>query len=114
GREPGRNEEMGVDDVWLDFARARTGHARELEVPTLAAAPAVEHGAVELVPPAAQGALDLGDEDAEVRVARAGVHLRDEQDPHGGSVGWVIWATYEIEPAGAAEELARIESTGLR
>jgi ribulose-bisphosphate carboxylase large chain len=58
--------------------------------------------------------LDLGDEGTQVGVGRAGVHLGDEQDPHGDSVGRVIRASYEIEPNGAAAELARIESTGVQ
>jgi RNA polymerase sigma-70 factor (ECF subfamily) len=35
------------------------------------------------MPAVVKRALELGDEDAQVRVLRAWVHLRDEQDPHG-------------------------------
>jgi len=39
-------------------------------------------GKPELVAALAEGELDLPDERAEVRVPRARIHLRDEQDPH--------------------------------
>ena len=43
----------------------------------------VDDGALELVPPLAQRALEVGDEGAELGRSGPRVHLRDEQDPHG-------------------------------
>ena len=48
----------------------------------LAAAAAVEHDPLELVPARGQLALEPLDEDAEVGRRRGGVHLGDEQDAH--------------------------------
>ena len=42
----------------------------------------LKHGAFDLVAAPRECALHLGDEDTEVGVGRAGVHLRDEEDAH--------------------------------
>ena len=42
----------------------------------------VEHGEVDVVTAFAQCVLELRDERAEIRVVRARIHLRDEQDAH--------------------------------
>ena len=55
--------------------------ATQLEEPLLPARAPVEHRQVDLVPALAQRQLELPHEHAEVRVVRARVHLRDEQDP---------------------------------
>ena len=55
----------------------------QLEEPPLAARAPVEHRQVDVVPALAQRAHAERDERAEVGVARPGIHLRDEQDPHG-------------------------------
>ena len=59
--------------------RTRRRSSRNLALPPAAA---VEHGKLDLVPAFAERALALRDEDAEVRVVGARVHLGDEQDPH--------------------------------
>jgi hypothetical protein len=46
------------------------------------AASAGDDRPLDLVPTGGQLALEAGDEDSEVGVARAGVHLGDEKDPH--------------------------------
>src|SRR5207302_4108502 len=62
------------------------GLAGESDVPQLSASAPVDDGALELVAALAQRPLELSDEDAEVRVVRPRVHLRDEQDPHPASL----------------------------
>ena len=81
---PCRHEKMGVHDVRAE-APSRT-HGVDAEARVLRPRPAtpVDHGALELVPLRLQLVLDLGDEGAEVRIVRARVHLRDEQDAHAG------------------------------
>ena len=51
-------------------------------MPPLSAGAAVDDSALELVPARGELVLEVGHEDAEVRVVRARVHLRDEEDPH--------------------------------
>src|SRR4029077_20516005 len=50
GGEPGRDEEVRVDDVGLVVPRRCPGSAEEPQVPRLAARTRVEHGALALVP----------------------------------------------------------------
>ncbi|MEZ5098984.1 MAG: hypothetical protein R3C15_04115 [Thermoleophilia bacterium] len=80
----GREEEVRVDDVGAEAPRRADRIDPEAREPGLAAGPAVDNGALELVAEPAQLALELPDEDAEVRVVAARVHLRDEQDAHAG------------------------------
>ena len=48
------------------------------------AAARVDDRALDLVAARDELVLEVGDEDPEVRVVRARVHLRDEKDPHAG------------------------------
>jgi hypothetical protein len=86
GDQPGGDEEMRVDDVRPLRARRSRRAASELEIAELPSGAAVEHGEVDLVPPLHELPLDLGDEGAEVGRVAPGVHLGDQQDPHGASV----------------------------
>jgi ABC-2 type transport system ATP-binding protein len=84
-----------VDDVG---PRGPDRAARELEVAELSAGPRVEDGALDDVPASRERMLDLRDERAEVRRGRTGIHLRDEENPHAGSVCWrVVAGVVEVE-----------------
>ena len=74
---------MGIDDVRL---RRLPDAPRELDEAALAAAAPVEHREVDVVSALAQRTLHLADECAEIRIVRAGIHLRDEQDAHDGNL----------------------------
>ena len=78
-----RNEEVRVHDVRPPRAH---GAPCKLEVAQLAARTRVEHRVIDVVAAIDELPLDLGDEGAEVRRGRPGIHLRDEQDPHAKSV----------------------------
>ena len=52
-------------------------------MPPLAAAAAVEHRALDLVPERGELPLEALRRNAEVGLLGGGVHLRDEQDAHG-------------------------------
>ena len=80
--QPGRNEEVRVDDVGLEAARRGERRAREPEVLHLAAAAPIENRALDLVAARDELLLEPAHEHAEVGVGRPGVHLGDEQDPH--------------------------------
>ena len=82
-REARRDEEVRVDDVGPEAPRGADGVADESEVAPPSSGRAVDDGALDLVPPRDELALEVGDEDSEVRVVRARVHLRDEEDPQG-------------------------------
>src|SRR5205085_1412457 len=82
GDEAARDEEVGVDDVGPETAGRGDGAPRESEVPSLAAAPTVEDGALEDVSARGERLLEVADERSQIRVVRAGIHLRDEEDPH--------------------------------
>ena len=84
GDQTGRDEEVRVDDVGL--RRAATRPPRERQVAELPAGARVEHGELDLVAARDERALDLRDERPEVGRVRPGIHLRDEEDPHGASV----------------------------
>ena len=77
GREPGGDEKVRVDDVRL---RGTPDLLREPQVALLATAPALRHDALDLMAAIDQRPLDPLDERAQVRVARPGIHLRDEED----------------------------------
>ncbi len=70
---------MRVDDVG---AAGSACAPRERQVTKLPAGARVEYRALDLVAALGEGALHLPDERPEVGRVRAGVHLRDEQDPH--------------------------------
>src|SRR5581483_1535653 len=79
GDQPGRNEEVRVDDV---RPRGAARPPQQLEVAALAARARVEHRELDVVAAVAQRELDLADERPEVGRTRPRVQLRDEQDPH--------------------------------
>ena len=80
--QPGRREEVRVDDIWAEPSRRPSGVEREAEVAQLPARAAVDDGPLELVAARGELSFQVGDEDPEVRIVRARVHLRDEEDPH--------------------------------
>ncbi len=75
---------MRVHHVGPVPARGGAGVAEEVDVAALAARATVDHGEVELVPALAERDGKALDEDAEVGIGRARVHLRDQEDPHPG------------------------------
>ena len=82
GGEPGRDEEVRVDDVRLE-AMGRAAHlTREPQVPALASAPTPRYDALDLVPALDESPLDSLDEGPEIRIPGPWIHLRDEQDLH--------------------------------
>ena len=80
GGEAGWDQEVRVDDIRAKPPRRTRGLRRETEVTTLAAGARIEHRTLDLMTTIGEGALDLGDERAEIGIARPRVHLRDEQD----------------------------------
>ncbi len=86
GERPGRaggKQEVGKDDVGPEGPRAPHGLDREPGVLGAGATPNVDHRPLERVPLAVELPLDLRHEGAEIGVSRTGVHLGDEEDPHG-------------------------------
>ena len=75
---------MCVHHVGPVQARGGAGVAEEVDVAAPAASATVDHGEVELVAALAESDGKALDEDAEVGVGGAGVHLRDQEDPHPG------------------------------
>ena len=55
------------------------------------AQPVVDDGSLELVAACDELSLEAGDEDAEIRVVRARVHLGDEEYPQLGAYPRVTW-----------------------
>ena len=80
--EPGRKEEVGVDDVGPEPPRRPHRTRREPRVTQLAAAAPVEHDPLELVPARRERALESLDEDAEIGRRSGRIHLGNEQDAH--------------------------------
>ena len=80
--EPGRKEEVGVDDVRPEAPRRENGSPRQPRVAQLAAAAPVEHDPLELVPTGRERPFQALDEDAEVGGSGRRIHLGDEQDAH--------------------------------
>ena len=80
--QAGRDEEVRVDHVGAKSPRGPQRRGRQREVLALAAAPAIEDRALDDVTACGERLLEAADEDAEVRVGRPRVHLRDEQDLH--------------------------------
>jgi ABC-2 type transport system ATP-binding protein len=90
-----RHEEVGVDDIGPPGAKRA---ARKLEVAELSACARVEHRTLDDVPAIHERMLHLRDEGAEVRRVCAGIHLRDEENLHAGSVCWrVVAGVVEVE-----------------
>ncbi len=78
--EAGRHEEVRIRDIGMEPSGGTCGVEEQGGV-TRPTASVVDDGAFELVAAIPKLALEVGDEDAEVRVARARVHLGDEEDP---------------------------------
>ena len=85
GGEAGGNEEVRVGDVGMEARAARARVADEREVAASAATSRVDDGPLDLVAARDELALEVRDEDPEVRVVRPRVHLRDEEDPQGAT-----------------------------
>ena len=81
GGEARRYEEVRVGDIGIEAPRRAGGVSEQPQVPTPPARARVDDRALDLVPACDELVLEVRDEDAEVRIARAGVHLRDEEDP---------------------------------
>ena len=96
GDQPGRSQEMRVDDVGVEAARAAAGGRSKLCVTPRTAGSPVDHCALDLVSAGGELTLDLRDEGAEVGIGRARIHLRDEEDPHekGRDAGYVRCESY--------------------
>jgi len=82
GDQSGGNEKVGVHDVGTKPPRLLPRVAREGKKTKLPARAPVEHRPFDLVPAPRELALQLGNEDSEIGIARARIHLRDEQDSH--------------------------------
>jgi len=80
-REPGGHEEVGVGDIGTEPTRSASGVADEGEMARPAASSPIDDRTLELVTARGELALEARHEDAEVRVGRPRVHLRDEEDP---------------------------------
>jgi hypothetical protein len=83
--EPRRHEEVRVGDVGSEA----TGYACRVEEELrMAPSPSarVDDGALDLVPSPEELTLEARDEDAEIRVVRARIHLGDEEDAHRAAI----------------------------
>ena len=81
GCEAGRDEEVRVRDVRIEAPCAAPGVAEQAGRGVRGRRPRVVHDrALDLVPARDELALEIRDEDAEVRIVRAWIHLRDEED----------------------------------
>ncbi len=74
-REAGRDEEVRVDDVGMECARRAPGIAKQGDVTASSTTARVDDRAFDLVAERDELRLEVRDEDAEVGVVRAGVHL---------------------------------------
>jgi hypothetical protein len=81
-QESRRDEEMRVDDVGLESAGGERRVASEREVASPSARSAIDDGALDLVSSLDERTLERRDEDPEVGIVGARVHLGDEEDPH--------------------------------
>ncbi len=73
---------MGVDDVGAETLRGSACATCKVRVATAPSTATVDDDTLDLVAPVDERALEILDEDAEVGIARARVHLRDEEDLH--------------------------------
>jgi hypothetical protein len=64
-----------VHDLRPEAPRGSDRVARELEVPRSTARPSIDDGVLGLVSTCDELAFDIGDENAEIRIVRARVHL---------------------------------------
>jgi hypothetical protein len=77
---------MGVDDFRAKPARGGDRPGGEARVLRFAAPATRQHRALDRVPAGRKRLFEAADEDAVVGLGSARVHLRDEQDAHGGAV----------------------------
>ena len=84
GGEAGGHEEVRVGDVRMESPRRASSVSEQPQVPTGATGAGIDDRALDLVPAFVQLPLEVRDEDAKVRVAWPGVHLRDEENPQRG------------------------------
>ena len=83
GDEAGRREEVRID-VRSESPRGSDRVACELQVtPSPAGAP-IDDGSLDVMTTCDELALEIGDEHSEIRVVRARVHLRNEEDSQRG------------------------------
>jgi hypothetical protein len=80
GREPGWHEEVRVCDIGTERACDPTRVADETEMAAPPAPSGVHRRPLDLVAAPDELALEVRDEDAQVRIGRARVHLGDEED----------------------------------
>ena len=80
--QPGRDEEVRVDDVGADAVGGEDRAAGQPSVLRLTAAAARQHCPLDRVAASRERLLQPAYENAIVGLGVAGVHLRDEQDPH--------------------------------
>jgi len=71
-----------VHDLRPEVPRRANCIAGESEVSSPSAGSPIDHRPLELVPAGCELALEVGHEDPQVGIVRAGVHLRDEEDSH--------------------------------
>ncbi len=84
GGEARRDEKVRVDDVRVEPPRCTPGLEEEPDVLASPSGAAVDDGTLDLVTTREQLSLEACDEDAEIRIRRTRIHLRDEQDLHRG------------------------------
>ena len=80
------HEEVRVHDVGTEPPRRAKGVAREHEMAPSASCATIEHSTLELMPARGELALEVRDEDAEIRVVRPRIHLGDEEDAQGSEL----------------------------
>ena len=81
-RRPGREDEVGVDDVGPELPGGRDGPRGQRAVLRGVPPALVDHDAPEVVPEQLELIGELLHEDAQVGSRRAGIHLRDEKYAH--------------------------------
>ena len=74
---------MGVEDVRPKSSRGAESVPREPEMASSSSRAAVDYRSFDLVPSSRELTLEVGDEDPEIGVVGAGVHLGYEEDSHG-------------------------------
>src|SRR5262249_612972 len=74
--------EVRVHDIRPERASPRRRLTREPEVSRLSSRAPVEDGALDDVTARGECIAEVAHEDAEIRVVRSGIHLRDEEDAH--------------------------------
>jgi hypothetical protein len=80
--EPGRNEEVRVHDIRVKAPSGANRIPEQASVSSGPSRPTIDDRTLDLVATRDELLLEVGDEDAEIRVVGTRVHLRDEEDPH--------------------------------